>query len=135
IKELKASVISEICPVNIHLKKDVNTTVSMTSISSTFIFPENILDWNEIHVQNWLISHGLLQMSRLFTNFNGQSLMYMSEIIENIHIQQVVSLLQDDSLRRTNQNLSLVELSHFRSLFNQQKQSLTSTIVTKPTKK
>ncbi|CAF5160341.1 unnamed protein product, partial [Rotaria sp. Silwood1] len=106
----------------------------MTSISSTFIFPENILDWNEIHVQNWLISHGLLQMSRLFTNFNGQSLMYMSEIIENIHIQQVVSLLQDDSLRRTNQNLSLVELSHFRSLFNQQKQSLTSTIVTKPTK-
>ncbi|CAF1525484.1 unnamed protein product [Rotaria sp. Silwood1] len=110
----------------------------MTSIPpeplSTLILPENILDWNQTHVHDWLISHGLLQMSRLFVNFNGRSLMYMSEIIENVELKQVISLLQDDSLQRTSQSLSLVELAHLRSLLNQQKQSLTSTIVAKSTK-
>ncbi|CAF4032106.1 unnamed protein product, partial [Rotaria sordida] len=138
IKELKVPIINEICPLDVDLKKEVNTMIPITSIlhepSSVLILPENIFDWNQIHVQDWLISHSLLQMSRLFTNFNGQSLMYMSEIIENVEPQQVVPLLQDDSIRRTSQNLSLVELTHFRSLLDQQKQSLTSNIVAKSTK-
>ncbi|CAF4853009.1 unnamed protein product, partial [Rotaria sp. Silwood1] len=138
IKELKAPVISEICPVNVDLKEEVNITIPMTPVSpellSALILPENILDWNQTHVHDWLTGHGLLQMSRLFVNFNGRSLMYMSEIIENVELQQVVSLLQDDSLQRTSRSLSLVELAHLRSLLNQQKQSLTSTIVAKPTK-
>ncbi|CAF1142825.1 unnamed protein product [Rotaria sordida] len=105
IKELKAPIISEICFVNVDLKEEVDATIPITSISSEsssmLILPENILNWNEIHVQDWLITHGLLQISRLFTNLNGRRLMYMSEMIENVELQQVISLLQDDSLRRT----------------------------------
>ncbi|CAF3816406.1 unnamed protein product [Rotaria sp. Silwood1] len=137
IKELKAPVISGICSVNFH-PEEVNTIILTTptspETSSALIIPKNILDWNQTHVHDWLISHGLLQMSRLFANFNGRSLMYMSEAIENVEFQQVVSLLQDDSRRQTSQSLSLVELSHFRSLLYQQKQSSVSTIVVEPTK-
>ncbi|CAF3930255.1 unnamed protein product, partial [Rotaria sp. Silwood1] len=135
IKELKVPVISDTGSENVHRKVEVNTTIPITSIlpetSSMLILPENILDWNQAHVHDWLMSHDLLQMSRLFANFNGRSLMYMSEIIENVELRQVVSLLQDDSLRRTGESLSLVELSHFRSLWYQQKQSSTSTIIAK----
>ncbi|CAF4582083.1 unnamed protein product [Rotaria sp. Silwood1] len=135
IKELKVPVISDTGSENVHRKVEVNTTIPITSIlpetSSMLILPENILDWNQTHVHDWLMSHDLLQMSRLFANFNGRSLMYMSEIIENVELRQVVSLLQADSLRRTGDSLSLVELSHFRSLWYQQKQSSTSTIIAK----
>ncbi|CAF3996616.1 unnamed protein product [Rotaria sp. Silwood2] len=138
IKELKAPVICEICSANVYSEEEVNATIPTKQMSSepslALILPENILDWNQTNVYDWLTGHGLLQMSRLFANFNGRSLMYMNELIENVELQQVVSLLQDDSLRRTSQNLSVVELSHFRSVFNKQKQSLTSTIVTESPK-
>ena len=82
--------------------------------------------WNQTHVRDWLISHGLVQMSQLFANFDGRSLMYMNETIEKVELQQVVALLQEDSLRRTCQTLSLVEFSEFRSLMEQRKQSFES---------
>ncbi|CAF3332749.1 unnamed protein product [Rotaria sp. Silwood1] len=138
IKELKISVISEMCLVNVDPKVEVDTTIPITPISpeapSMLKPPTDILNWNQTHVHDWLISHGLLQMSRLFANFNGRSLMYMNEIIENVELEKVISLLQADSLRRTSQTLSLVELSHLRSLLNQQKQSSPSTIIAKPAK-
>ncbi|CAF3760645.1 unnamed protein product [Adineta steineri] len=139
IKELKAPIINEIGTVQVYSKVEDDTSMSITPVilksSSSLERPENILEWNQIHVQHWLTSHGLLQMSRLFANLDGQSLLYMHEHIEHLDSQQVISLLNEDSLRRTSQSLSLVELSYFRSLINQQKQSLTSSsLTTKHTK-
>ncbi|CAF2355479.1 unnamed protein product [Rotaria sp. Silwood2] len=137
IKELKISGISEKDSINVYQNEGVNAIIPTTPISpepsSMSMLPKNILDWDQTQVDDWLTSHGLLQMSRLFANFNGKSLMHMSEIIENVEPQQVISLLQDDSLRQTSQNLSLVELSRFRSLLEQQ-QHLTSSIIAKPAK-
>ncbi len=138
IKELKAPIISEIGVITVGAKKETDVGTPVTPISSKSselpILPENILDWTETHVQDWLVSHGLLQMSHLLANFNGRSLMYMNKIIENVEVQQVMSLLQEDCLRRTNQSLSLVEFSYFRSLMDQQKRPLPSTIVTQSRK-
>ncbi|CAF4105051.1 unnamed protein product, partial [Adineta steineri] len=139
IKELKAPIINEISTVQVYSKVEDDTSMSITPVilksSSSLKIPENILEWDQIHVQHWLTSHGLSQMSRLFANLDGQSLLYMHEHIEHLDSQQVISLLHEDSLRRTSQSLSLVELSYFRSLINQQKQSLTSSsLTTKHTK-
>jgi hypothetical protein len=138
IKELKAPIISEIGVITVGAKEETDVRTPVTPISSKSselpILPENILDWTETHVQDWLVSHGLLQMSHLLANFNGRSLMYMNKIIENVELQQVMSLLQEDCLRRTNQSLSLVEFSYFRSLMDQQKRPLPSTTVTQSRK-
>jgi hypothetical protein len=135
IRELKAPVIKEIGISRVCSREESDAGMSFAPIlskpSSFEPFPENMLDWNETHVQDWLISHGLLQISRLYAKFDGRSLIYMNEFIENLELQQVVPLLQEDSLRRTNQSLSLVELSHFRSLMNQRKQPSASAIATK----
>ncbi len=137
-RELNAPLINEIGIASICSKEDPDAGVPVTPISRKSlllpILPENMLDWTQNHVQNWLISHGLMQMSNLFVNFDGRSLMHINEFIENIEHQQLVSLLQEDSLRRTGQSLSLVELAYFRSLMNQRKRTLTSTTVTKRTK-
>jgi hypothetical protein len=137
-RELNAPVINEIGIASTCSKEDADAEVPVTPKSrkslSLPILPENILDWTQNHVQDWLVSHGLMQMSHLFANFDGQSLIHMSEFIENIEHQQVVYLLQEDSLRRTNQSLSLVELAYFRSLMNQRKRIWTSTAVNKSTK-
>jgi hypothetical protein len=138
IKELKAPMIGEVGMVSVCPKEVVDIVFPITRVSlhcsSIPIFPENILDWTQTHVQDWLISHGLLQMSRLFANFDGRSLMYMHETIEKVELQQVVALLQEDSLRRTSQNLSLVEFSQFRSLMDQQKRMLKSNTIVESTK-
>jgi hypothetical protein len=135
IRELKAPVIQEIGLSRVCSREESDAGMCFTPISSkpsSFeTFPENMLDWNETHVQDWLINHGLLQISRLYAKLDGRSLIYMNEFIENLELQQVVPLLQEDSLRRTNQSLSLVELSHFRSLMNQRKQPSASAIATK----
>jgi hypothetical protein len=65
-------------------------------------------------------------MSRLLTNFDGRSLVYLTKYMKTCRSQQVLSLLQEDSMERTNQSVSLVELSRFHSLMDQQKQLMRS---------
>ncbi|CAF4734861.1 unnamed protein product, partial [Rotaria magnacalcarata] len=55
-------------------------------------------------------------------------------MLENLQRQQVISLLQEDSLRRTSQSLSLVEFTYFRSLLNQQKVYLESRMIPEASK-
>ena len=129
IRELNALIIGKTSTISICSREEVDQTARSTPVLLQFSsLPENILAWNQTHVHGWLISHGLLQMSQLFANFDGRSLMYMDEIIENVELQQVLTLLQGDSLRRTCQSLSLVEFSEFRSLMQQEKQRLKITV-------
>ncbi|CAF1228976.1 unnamed protein product [Adineta ricciae] len=127
-KELKAPVINDFGLLRICSKEEIESAGSATPLcasttSSVLIIPKHLHEWNSTHVQDWMIAHDLLQLSRVFANFDGSSLIHMYEFIEKLDPQQVVTMLQDDSVRRTNQNLSLVELSHFRSLMKQQMQS------------
>jgi hypothetical protein len=115
-KELKAEEVHE-----------TNLLSHTPSISSPRL-PNNIFEWTSTHVQDWLAKQNLTQMSRLLTNCNGRSLVYLNDFITNGQPQQILSLLQEDSLRRIGETLSLIELSCFRSLMAEQKQLLQSSI-------
>ncbi len=86
------------------------------SPSQSMIFPENVQDWTEAHVHRWLFENNLPQMARILSGMDGLNLIHLSEYMIKSEPQQVLSLLQQDSLRRINENVSLVEISRFRSL-------------------
>ena len=98
--------------------------ISVTS-SSVSLAPlqasENILEWSETHVRDWLIKHKLVEMSRLLCNFDGRSLVYLYDFVKYGDIHEIFSLLKQDSFRLTNGNFSLVELCRFQSLMDQQR--------------
>ena len=66
-------------------------------------------------------------MSRLLANCDGRTLVYLNKYMKNGESKQILSLIQEDSLRRTNQNVSLIDISRFHSLMDQQIQLLRST--------
>jgi hypothetical protein len=131
IKELEAPIISKMEKTNDESigKNDV-IQISSSEIVPLLELPENILNWSQVHVHDWLIGHNLVQMSRLFLNCDGRSLVYLNEFIKNGETREILSLLKAESLRRTNENLSLIELSCFRSLMDQQKNLLETTVPT-----
>jgi hypothetical protein len=46
----------------------------------------------------------------------------LGELIGKSDPQQVLTLFQEDSLRRINENISLLELARFRTLLNEKQQ-------------
>jgi hypothetical protein len=132
-KELKAEASSEInvAPVQpvegTDVAPPVLSVVSSPSPSPSSTISQNMLEWTQTQVQRWLAEHNLIQLSRLFMNCDGRSLVYLSKYMKNCPPQQILNLIQEDSLRRTNQNVSLIELSCFHSLMDQQKRFLRST--------
>lgn len=87
--------------------------------SVPIILPKKMHTWSKFHVQQWLISHELVHMSHLLSETDGRALIYLSEFLKRNEYTEIVRLLQEDSLRRTNENLSLIELSNLRSLIEQ----------------
>jgi hypothetical protein len=85
----------------------------------TLILPENVQDWTEQHVQQWLVDNRLLQMARIVDGMNGTSLLRFHDYISRSDSQQIVTSLQRDSLRLAKENLSLTELVRFRDLIEQ----------------
>ena len=97
---------------------NTNLPIPMTLPSSTV--PQNIFEWTQTQVQQWLVEHNLFQMTRLLAGYDGRSLVYLNKYMKNGQSQQILSLLQEDSLRRTNQSISLLEMCRFQSLMDQQ---------------
>jgi hypothetical protein len=131
-KELKGTSIAETNLVAVQLKQDIIDTLPKLYVSP--ILPKNILDWTQTDVQGWLVGHNLIQMSYLLAECNGRSLLYLDDYIRNGDINQILILLQEDLFRRTGQTLSLIELSCFRSLMDEQKQIMESDVSTRATR-
>jgi hypothetical protein len=132
--ELKVKDGSEMIVTPVHSTKNVDVppppipSISSSPEASTApTFSPNILEWTQTQVQEWLIQHNLIQMSRLLTHCDGRSLVYLSKYMKSCRSEQILNLLQEDSLRRTKQTVSLIELSCFHSLMDQQKRLLQST--------
>jgi hypothetical protein len=133
IKELEVPIIFKEDKIDIESRRKHNVTppvlqISPPEILPPLILPENILDWAQGHVHDWLIGHNLVQMSRLLVNCDGRSLVYLNGFIKNGETREILLLLKEDSLRHTNENLSLIELSCFRSLMDQQRSVGQSTV-------
>ena len=90
------------------------------SRSPAMTLPDNVQDWSEAHVQHWLTKNNLPQMTQLLSNMDGPGLAYFSEYLIKNEPQQILALLQQDTLRLTHENLSLIEISRFRSLIEKE---------------
>ena len=85
-KELKAEDIAETNVIPVHPKEDTDVVASITPVSLSKhpspTLPQNILEWTQTHVQDWLIEHNLIQMSHLLINCDGRSLVYLNEYMK-----------------------------------------------------
>jgi hypothetical protein len=119
IEELRSSVSqgTEVIPVQPQQDSDFTASPCLD-------FPENILDWTTIDVQNWLIGYNLKQMARLLVDFDGSSLNSLAELITQNDSHQILVLFQEDALRKINENISLLELARLRSLFKERQASI-----------
>ena len=116
MKELRASTSLSVQPVVISSDRQI---VPSSTIS---VLPENIHQWTQNHVQQWLLANQLPHLAHLLFNFDGPNLLSLSEFIFKSDLNQVLYLLQEDSLRQTNESISLLELARFRTLLLQQTQ-------------
>ncbi|CAF2653370.1 unnamed protein product [Rotaria sp. Silwood2] len=123
IAELKAPSTQETQIVPVQSQQDNYFIHPLTS--ELLKLPENILNWTQIDVQNWLIESNLRQMARLLINFDGPSLNSLYELIIRSEPEQILKLFQDDCLRNINENISLLELARFRTLLNEQQRLIT----------
>jgi hypothetical protein len=119
LQELKAENISEMITMPIRPLEGTDTLLSIASTLLSSVRPENILEWTQAQVQDWLIEHNLIQICRVFADCDGRSLFYLTKYMKHGDLQQILTSLQEDSLRRTNQTLSFLELSRFQSLMDQ----------------
>ena len=128
IKELKAENTSEVTITPIRSREETKTDLIITALLPSppphLAQPKKMKDWTRSHVQGWLLAHNLVQMSCLLADCDGQALVYLNEFISHSDPSQSLRLLQEDSLRRMNENLSLIELSSLRSLIHQENPSL-----------
>ncbi|CAF1048086.1 unnamed protein product [Adineta steineri] len=126
IKELEAPVLQEydiLHKESISLNNTDNIVTNLPiplPLPLTSVTSNNILEWTESEVQDWLIGHNLMHMSRLLYDYNGSSLIYLNKYLVNGDSQEILKLLQEDSLQRTKENLSLVELARFQTLIDEQ---------------
>ena len=88
--------------------------------STSFIASKNILDWAEGEVHEWLIQNNLTQMAHLLTNYDGASLVCLKKYLTDGGVEQVMRLLENDSQRRMNRSLSLLELVRFQTLLERE---------------
>ncbi|CAF1294185.1 unnamed protein product, partial [Adineta steineri] len=121
MKELKVKNNSEDTEVNIEAEQSSIIAPALLSLIAPNpmmlpMLPKNILDWTQTQVHEWLTGNNLVQMARLLTDLNGRSLLYFDDFIRNGDRKQIVNILQEDSLRKTGQTLSLTELACFESL-------------------
>jgi hypothetical protein len=131
-KELKSEDIGETNVAPIHPKEHKESVISNASASTIKALPSlpvshNIFELTESQVQQWLVEHNLSQLSRLLADCDGRTLVYLNKYMKSGESKQILSLLQEDSLRLTNQNISLIDISRFQSLMDQQIQFFRST--------
>jgi hypothetical protein len=132
LKEVKGTHTAETNVVAVQPKQNITDTPPKFCLKP--ILPKNILDWTQTHVQEWLVGHNLNQMSHLLADCNGRSLLYLDDHIRIGDINQMFNSLQEDSVRKTGQTLSLTEFSCFRSLLDEQRQLMGSNDFTKLTR-
>ena len=112
------SVALQMLTIELKSKQSQDTISNIPSINSnsSIELPLNIRDWTQSHVQIWLRENNLPQFARILSDIDGPGLINFAEFMTNGESKQVLSSLQQDSYRRTNEAISLVEIARFQSL-------------------
>ena len=122
-KELHLPQVNGINPLHTSEKEDIRITSVVSPVfqqrtSAPAALSKNMVEWTSADVQRWLIGNKLIQMARLFTDCDGQSLIYLTKYMKQSEMQHILDSLREDSLRLLNENLSFIELSRLQSLLN-----------------
>ncbi|CAF0761023.1 unnamed protein product [Adineta ricciae] len=122
-KELEAP-IQQDHKVTLTLTETTDPAVVINNDETTLLesssLPDDISEWRQTDVQNWLIGLNLMQTSRLLCDYNGSNLMNLNRYLSTSEPQVILKFLQDDAIEKTNQNLSLIEFARFQDLLGQQ---------------
>ncbi|CAF1594842.1 unnamed protein product [Adineta steineri] len=119
-KELKAIHVPDMKITPVEREIDIDIMPPNVSVSSVETFSDNILQWSQTQVHKWLLQHKLIQLSQLLIDCNGRSLVHLYKFMKQSQSSQILSILQEDSLRRIHQSISLIELSCFHSIMQEQ---------------
>lgn len=126
LKELKAPILSDTPRQSISLSQEPDIVVSnlplQLATSLPTELPDNLSEWSQAQVSAWLIEHNLNQMACLLADYDGESLIYLNQLIVNDKLPNVLKSLEEECIRRTKQSLSLIEFARFRGLINKQQQ-------------
>ena len=68
--------------------------------STSVVLSKSIQDWTETEVQEWLMGHNLSRMARLLSDYNGASLVCLNRYLTDGETEQIIKLLENDSLRQ-----------------------------------
>ena len=101
-------------------KTSLPTISKLVTNSQSTALTESVENWTEEQVQSWLIQNDLPQMAEILHGVNGSSLTHVADFIINADSQQVFNSMQRDCRQRTHEDLSLIEMSRFRSLIDKQ---------------
>ena len=84
------------------------------------LLPKRMQDWTRSDVQSWLLVHNLVQMARILSDFNGASLFSLSEYILAMEPARAFDVFEQDLSRRTNESISLLEMTFFYTILAEQ---------------
>ncbi|CAF1533191.1 unnamed protein product [Adineta ricciae] len=117
LKELKFTEVYEPSIAPVRPKANVQSKPIGITVAPSV---RKISEWTQSEVLDWLAERELVQMVRLLAGCNGRSLVYLHSYMKAGGTRQTLSLLQQDSLRLTNQSLSIIELSRFQAAMDEQ---------------
>ena len=101
-------------------------SVAVSNVSISTARSKEIREWSSDEVQQWLSENHLSHMSGLLSDYDGPSLVHLGQLVRANTAENNLLYFQQDSMRTTNRNISLIELARF--------QALTERLLAEPTK-
>ena len=80
----------------------------------------DIRQWSRVDVQQWLNDNQLPHLAKLLSNINGLELIELSKVIAKHSPQENLNLFQEQSMKRTGRNVSLIEIARLHHLIEEQ---------------
>lgn len=115
LNQLKNPLISVIDSLVVRQQPQNITNLSASNIRST-----DIRQWTKDDVQQWLKSNELLHLAEVLSDSNGSDLIYLSKLVSNNSPEENLKLFQEDAMKRTGKNLSLIEIARLHTLLDEQ---------------
>lgn len=80
----------------------------------------DIRQWTRVDVQQWLNDNQLPHLTKVLSNYNGLQLIQLNKTISKNSPQENLKLFQEESIKRTGRNISLIEITRLHQLIDEQ---------------
>lgn len=115
LNDMKNPTISVIDALVVRQQPQNIANVPLPKLRST-----DIRQWTKDDVQEWLNDNQLSHLAQLLSNSNGLQLIQFGESIAKNSPQENLNLFQEDAMKQTGKNVSLIEISRLNHLIDEQ---------------